>query len=283
MYDARNLTTHGVIVGMTGSGKTGLSIALLEEAAIDGIPAVIIDPKGDLTNLLLQFPDLVAAEFAEWLNPDDARQKNLSVDEYAQQLSERWRQGLIDSKQTPDRAREMSQRHRLPHLHARQRGGPALSILRTFAAPKAKLPLEDLNQKINATATALLGLSGITADPMQSREHVLDRPVAQPRLEQRQGPRPAQPDQGDPDAVDPHRRRLQPGDVLPRQGALEVRLAAEQHAGLADVRHLDAGRAARPGQHALPQRPAATPDLLPAPISTTTSACSSRRCCWKRC
>src|SRR5215217_564868 len=50
-YDARNLTTHGVIVGMTGSGKTGLSISLLEEAAIDGIPAVIIDPKGDLTNL----------------------------------------------------------------------------------------------------------------------------------------------------------------------------------------------------------------------------------------
>src|SRR6202035_3364712 len=85
MYDARNLTTHGVIVGMTGSGKTGLSIALLEEAAIDGIPAVIIDPKGDLTNLLLQFPDLSPKSFAAWLNPDDARQKNLTVEAYAQQ------------------------------------------------------------------------------------------------------------------------------------------------------------------------------------------------------
>ena len=85
-----NLTTHGVIVGMTGSGKTGLSIALLEEAAIDGIPAVIIDPKGDLTNLLLQFPDLKPRDFAEWLNPDDARARGLSVDDYAKQLSERW-------------------------------------------------------------------------------------------------------------------------------------------------------------------------------------------------
>ena len=93
MYDARNLTTHGVIVGMTGSGKTGLSIALLEEAAIDGVPAVIIDPKGDLTNLLLQFPDLRPEEFAEWLNPDDAQQKNLTVEEYAGQLVRTLAQG----------------------------------------------------------------------------------------------------------------------------------------------------------------------------------------------
>src|SRR3954451_7753025 len=94
-YDARNLTTHGVIVGMTGSGKTGLSIALLEEAAIDAIPAVIIDPKGDLTNLLLQFPDMRPEDFAAWVNPEDARQKQLSVDQYAQELADRWRQGLI--------------------------------------------------------------------------------------------------------------------------------------------------------------------------------------------
>ena len=144
MYDARNLTTHGVIVGMTGSGKTGLSIALLEEAAIDGIPAVIIDPKGDLTNLLLQFPNLEPRYFAEWLNADDARARNLSVDDYAKQLSERWKKGLIDSGQQPERVREVSQHTDFRIYTPGSEAGLGLSILRTFAAPKVKLSLEDL-------------------------------------------------------------------------------------------------------------------------------------------
>ena len=98
MYDARDLTTHGVVVGMTGSGKTGLCISLLEEAAIDGIPCIIIDPKGDLTNLLLQFPDLDPSEFEQWLNPEDARQKELTVPSSTpQQLAERWRKGLAET------------------------------------------------------------------------------------------------------------------------------------------------------------------------------------------
>src|SRR5271155_1709644 len=96
MYEARDLTTHGVVVGMTGSGKTGLCISLLEEAAIDGIPTIIVDPKGDLTNLLLQFPDLDPKRFEPWLNEDDAKQKKLSKPEYAQQLAESARKGLLD-------------------------------------------------------------------------------------------------------------------------------------------------------------------------------------------
>src|SRR5437762_13596505 len=96
-YESKDLVTHGVVVGMTGSGKTGLSIALLEEAAIDGIPAIIIDPKGDLTNLLLQFPDLDPRRFEPWVNPDDARQKGLSVPQYAGQLAQRWQQGLAET------------------------------------------------------------------------------------------------------------------------------------------------------------------------------------------
>jgi hypothetical protein len=173
MYDARNLTTHGVVVGMTGSGKTGLSLALLEEAAIDGIPAVIIDPKGDLTNLLLQFPDLAPHRFAQWLHPDEAKAKNLTVEQYAQQLSDRWRKGLLESGQQPERIRELSASTDFRLYTPGSEAGLPLSILRTFSAPRTKLSLEDMTQKINATTTALLGLSGISADPVQSREHVL--------------------------------------------------------------------------------------------------------------
>ncbi len=171
MYDAKNLCTHGVVVGMTGSGKTGLSISLLEEAAIDGIPAVIIDPKGDLTNLLLQFPDLDPKDFLKWLNPEEARQKNLTNEQYAEQLAERWRKGLIESGQEPGRIRELAHTDFRIYTPGSEAGLP-LSILRNFSAPRG-LTLEDKTHKVNATVTALLGLGGITGDPIQSREHVL--------------------------------------------------------------------------------------------------------------
>ena len=79
LYDSRDLLTHAVCVGMTGSGKTGLCIGLLEEAAIDGVPAVVIDPKGDLTNLLLTFPDLGASDFAPWVQPASAGRRRIST------------------------------------------------------------------------------------------------------------------------------------------------------------------------------------------------------------
>src|ERR1700754_1222217 len=96
LYDSKDLVTHAVCVGMTGSGKTGLCIALLEEAAIDAIPAIIIDPKGDLSNLLLTFPNLAPEDFQPWVNEDDAQKKNLSVAEYAEQQAETWKKGLAD-------------------------------------------------------------------------------------------------------------------------------------------------------------------------------------------
>src|ERR1700760_2224459 len=96
LYDARDLTTHAVCVGMTGSGKTGLCLALLEEAAIDGIPAIIIDPKGDLGNLLLAFPNLKPEDFRPWIDPADAARKGLSLDEAAKATADAWRQGLAD-------------------------------------------------------------------------------------------------------------------------------------------------------------------------------------------
>ena len=85
MYDSKDLVTHGVVLGMTGSGKTGLCLALLEEAAMDGVPVIAVDPKGDIGNALLSFPNLSAEEFKPWVNADDARRKGVSVDDYARQ------------------------------------------------------------------------------------------------------------------------------------------------------------------------------------------------------
>src|ERR1043165_4307369 len=96
LYDSKDLVTHAVCVGMTGSGKTGLCISLLEEAAIDGIPCIIIAPKGDLRKLLLQFPQLNPDDFLGWLSPEDARQRGVSLEEHGRELAERWRKGLAD-------------------------------------------------------------------------------------------------------------------------------------------------------------------------------------------
>jgi hypothetical protein len=173
MYDARDLTTHGVVVGMTGSGKTGLCISLLEEAAIDGIPSIIIDPKGDLTNLLLQFPNLDPADFQKWLNPEDARTKGLTLEDYARQLAERWRKGLEESGQSAERIARLHQAAEWRIYTPGSEAGLPLSVLKTFTAPQGAVPREALNQKIEATTTAVLGLTGIAADPVQSREHIL--------------------------------------------------------------------------------------------------------------
>ena len=92
--DPSNLTTHAVVTGMTGSGKTGLCIGLLEEAALHGIPAIIIDPKGDLTNLLLHFPSQEALDFEPWIDPETAQQSGESVQQMSVETAEKWKKGL---------------------------------------------------------------------------------------------------------------------------------------------------------------------------------------------
>jgi len=111
-YDARDLTTHAVCLGMTGSGKTGLGVILLEEAALDGVPSLVIDPKGDMTNLLLTFPALRPEDFRPWVNPDDARRKDMDLDTYAAGMAELWRKGLAGTGQGPDRVRRWLRWHR---------------------------------------------------------------------------------------------------------------------------------------------------------------------------
>src|ERR1043165_4390413 len=103
LYDSKDLTTHAVCVGMTGSGKTGLCLSLLEEAAIDGVPAICIDPKGDLGNLMLTFPELAAKDFEPWVDAGEAARKGLDVPSFAAGAAESWKKGLAEWGQAPDR------------------------------------------------------------------------------------------------------------------------------------------------------------------------------------
>jgi len=175
MYDARDLTTHAVCVGMTGSGKTGLCVDLLEEAALDSVPAIIIDPKGDMTNLLLTFPELRPEDFRPWVNIDDARRKGLSVDEYAEKIAATWRDGLAGWDQGPDRIRRLKESAEFTIYTPGSNAGVPVSILHSLAAPS--LDWEDdeegLRDKVQGTVSALLGLVGVKADPVKSREHIL--------------------------------------------------------------------------------------------------------------
>jgi hypothetical protein len=174
-YDARSLTTHAVIVGMTGSGKTGLGIILLEEAALDKVPALVIDPKGDMTNLLLTFPDLRPEDFLPWVNPDDARRKNMSMEEFAAAQAASWQKGLAGTGQDAERIRRLKESAEFVIYTPGSSAGRPLSIMDSFKCPSRSWEddAELLRDKIGSVVSALLALVGIEADPMRSREHIL--------------------------------------------------------------------------------------------------------------
>ena len=175
MYDARDLTTHAVCVGMTGSGKTGLCIDLLEEAALDGVPAIMIDPKGDITNLMLTFPDLLPSDFKPWVNVDDARRKAMSVDDYAVYIADSWKKGLADWGQGPERIRSLKESVDINIYTPGSDAGRQVSILASLKAPALNWQdnTELLREQVQGTVSALLGLVKIDADPLRSREHIL--------------------------------------------------------------------------------------------------------------
>ena len=165
LYDSKDLVTHAVCVGMTGSGKTGLCITLLEEAAIDGIPAIIIDPKGDLCNLLLSFPNLAPEDFAPWVEEgvDATQQANL------------WKEGLAKWGQDGERIKRLRDAADFRIYTPGSNAGLPVSVLKSFAAPPETIrhDNEALAERINTTVTSLLALIGIEADPVRSREHIL--------------------------------------------------------------------------------------------------------------
>jgi hypothetical protein len=175
LLDAKDLVTHAVCVGMTGSGKTGLCLGLLEEAAIDGIPALIIDPKGDLANLLLTFPNLAPADFLPWVNEDTARQKGVSKEQFAADTAAKWKEGLGQWGQDGNRIQKMRDAADFTIYTPGSNAGVPISVLRSFSVPSAAIldDREALRERIQSTATALLSLLNFTGDPIQSREHIL--------------------------------------------------------------------------------------------------------------
>ena len=175
LYDSKDLTTHAVIIGMTGSGKTGLGIGMLEEAAMDNIPVIAIDPKGDLGNLLLTFPNLDSSDFRPWINSRAASDKGQTEDEFAAAQAALWKKGLAQWGQDGDRIARMRNNVELAIYTPGSTAGLPVSVLASFAAPPQAL-IDDADlygDRISATATSVLSLLKIDADPVSSREHIL--------------------------------------------------------------------------------------------------------------
>lgn len=175
LYQNKNMTTHGVIIGMTGSGKTGLGIALIEEAVMDNIPSIIIDPKGDMGNLLLTFPACTAEDFIPWIDPAEAAKKELTVAQYAAKIAETWKNGLHSWDQGPERIAALRGKTDMTIYTPGSSAGVPVSVLSSFLAPAEEIvnDTDTLNSLINSTTTSLLTLVDIKGDPLQSREHIL--------------------------------------------------------------------------------------------------------------
>jgi len=174
LYSSNDLLTHALCVGMTGSGKTGLCIDLIEEAAIDGIPAIIVDPKGDLGNLLLTFPELRPADFEPWVDPEAARRKSMSAVDFASRQAELWQNGLAQWDQDGERIRRLREAADFRIYTPGSNAGVPISILNSFAAPPAAV-LEDpelLRERVQTTVGGLLGLAGVESDPARGREAI---------------------------------------------------------------------------------------------------------------
>lgn len=175
LYDSKDLVTHGVVLGMTGSGKTGLCISILEEAAMDNIPAIIIDPKGDISNLMLNFPDFKPSDYRPWINEDDASKKGQAPNEFAEKTAKMWKEGIASWGQTPERVRQFRKKVDINIFTPGSKAGIPVSILSSLEVPPFEI-MDDgelLGDRIESTVSSLLSLIGIGADPIQSEEAVL--------------------------------------------------------------------------------------------------------------
>ena len=173
LYDSKDLVTHGVVLGMTGSGKTGLCLAILEEAMMDNIPAIVIDPKGDIANLMLTFPELKGSDFRPWINEEDAVKTGRTADAFAADQASMWKKGLHDWGQDGGRIRALREKVDVRVYTPGSAAGLPVSILSSLDVPPFEI-LDDaelLAERIESSVSSLLSLLDIDADPLISREH----------------------------------------------------------------------------------------------------------------
>lgn len=175
LYDSADLTTHGVIVGMTGSGKTGLGITILEEALLSGIPCLVIDPKGDMGNLLLNFPEFEPSQFRPWVDEAEAERKGVSADQLATEIAATWKEGLGGSGIGAERLTELKSKTEMTIYTPGSGAGAGLNVLGSMQAPSLdrESQAELINDEIEAFVSSLLTLAGIESDPVAGPEHIL--------------------------------------------------------------------------------------------------------------
>jgi len=175
LYDSKDLCTHAVVVGMTGSGKTGLCVSMLEEAAIDRIPSIVIDPKGDISNLLLSFPNLTPEEFRPWVDEGQAAREGISPEVFATNEAEKWKAGLESWGQDAARIRMMRETVDMRVYTPGATIGRPLTILKSFNCPSPEVigDSDMFADMISSASSGLLSLLGIDADPIRSKEHIL--------------------------------------------------------------------------------------------------------------
>lgn len=172
LLDSADLTTHGVIVGMTGSGKTGLAVALLEETLLQGIPCLMLDPKGDLANLLLTFPDLAPADFRPWIDEAQAAREGRTPEQQAEETARTWREGLASWGIDGERIRRLRDTVPCTVYTPGSTAGTPVNVIGDLAAPVGA-DAETLADEIEGLVSGLLALVGIDADPLAGREHIL--------------------------------------------------------------------------------------------------------------
>ena len=169
----KNFTTHATIIGMTGSGKTGLGIGLLEEASIDNIPSIVIDPKGDMGDMLLTDPEFKAESFAKWV-ADDAKAKGEDALELGAKTAKMWKEGIESWGQDAQRVKRFTEVDKTIYTPGSS-SGVGINILSSLEKPNEAIlsDSDNFTSYLSSTVNSLLALVGIESGSMDSKEYIL--------------------------------------------------------------------------------------------------------------